>query len=121
MKQQKIIRNVQPKTATVIDERKQTVDSPDVAIRTVLYVEVRDMPSEQVTQLVGMINENYKESRGGIHYVLPVRHGVIGSDIFFEQEWLSVINKICEVNQSGEIVLKDGAKSIRVTREYVND
>ena len=108
------------KQPTIIDNR--IVDQkPDVAIRTVVYVEVGNMESKRVQQLCAAVSEMYKGNRGGIHYILPIRNGKIGADIFFEQEWLKIIKTICVVNEAGDIVLKDGAKDIRVSRETIND
>lgn len=120
MKSQIIVKPKATKQATIIDERTQVSAPPDVACRTVVYVEVGGMETSKVQALVSAVSDMYKGNRGGIHYILPIRNGKIGADIFFESEWLKVINSICTV-EDGKIVLKDGAKEIRVSRETIND
>lgn len=121
IKTQKVNKHPQKKQPTIIDNRTPPENRPDVAIRTVVYVEVGNAETQRVKQLVEYVSEMYKGNRGGIHYILPIRHGKIGADIFFEQEWLKVIKSICVVDDTGNIVLKDGAKDIRVSRETIND
>lgn len=111
----------------VIDSRKSTKPQslaldPTYAnkpVRTVVFVEVHDMAPPQVQLMVQKINEIYKDARGGIHYVVPVREGKLGSDPLFEQEFLDVVNKMCEVTSDGVIALKDGAKEVAIIRESV--
>lgn len=124
MKKQVVPKRIAKKTVTIIDERTPSPPppvSPDVAIRTVLYVEAGSMQSYQMAQLVSQVSEMYKGNRAGMHYILPIRNGKIGADIFFEEEWLKVVRAICEVDADGMIVLKDGAKEIKVNRETIND
>lgn len=120
MKRQVIARQKPEKTVTLIDNRTPPPEPVNVAVRTILYVEVGGMDSNQVANLVSQVSQMYTGNKGGIHYVLPVRNGKIGADIFFESEWLKVVREICTV-QDGQIQLKDGAKDIKVTRELIND
>lgn len=120
MKQQKIIR-AENKVTNVVDERTPKIpESPINAlpVRAVVYVEVKDMAQNQIRDLVTKVSQAYSTARGGVHYVIPVRHGKITSDILFEVEILDIVNKICEV-QDGKIVLKDGATDVSIIRESV--
>jgi hypothetical protein len=123
LKQQKI--NRQKSKSSIIYERieeSEGIEPPapkdDVPVRAVVFVEVKDMTSSQVGQLLAQINQSYKNARGGIHYIIPIRHGKIGADILFENEILEFVNKLCEV-KDGNIVLKDGFAQINVVREIV--
>ena len=111
----------------VIDSRKSRVKPQSLAldptyankpVRTVVFVEVHQMTAPQVQLMVQKINEVYKDARGGIHYVIPVREGKLGSDIMFEEEFLKVVNDTCTI-EDGKIVLKDGAKEVAIIRESV--
>lgn len=128
MKQQKIERNKgRNKKAVVIDDRTPKVPEapvldPAVAnkpVRLVNFVEVGDMAANQLQYMMQELNATYDSAKGGLHYFLPVRHGKIGTDIVFEQEWLDIVNKTCEVNEDGEIVLKGGAKDVHVVRQQL--
>jgi hypothetical protein len=126
MKQQRIERNKSNKAPEIIDNRQPKVPelpavSPDVAnlpLRTVFYVEVKDMEPAQVQYLVQEINKVYAESRGGIHYVIPIRHGKISSDLEFEGEILATIRRICEV-KDGQIVLRGDVAECQIIREQL--
>ena len=120
MKKQIVTKQKQLKTVTLVDNRTKPEQPADVAVRTVLYVEVGNMDTQQVASLVSQVSQMYQGNRGGIHYILPIRNGKIGADIFFESEWLKVAREICTV-QDGQIQLKDGAAQIKVTRETIND
>lgn len=120
MKQQKIVR-AQSKEINVIDERTPNIPelpSSTHPIRAVVYVEVKDMQQNQIRDLVTRVSQAYATARGGIHYVIPVRHGKITSDILFEVEILDVVNQICEV-KDGKITLRDGATDVTIIRESV--
>lgn len=82
-------------------------------------VDVKDMTPPQVQVLVQQINNMYSGNKGGIHYVLPIRHGKISSDLIFECEILEMIKKICEVDAHGEIVLKNGATECQIVRQNI--
>ena len=126
MRQQRIERQNSAKAPQIIDNRQPKVpDLPPVdpatanlPLRTVFYMEVGDMGPAQVQLLVQEINKVYAESRGGIHYVIPVRHGKISSDIEFEGEFLETIRRLCET-KDGQIVFKDAAKECRIVRESI--
>lgn len=120
MRKQVIQKKVEPKRAIIIDERKPVPAPPDVACRTVLYVEAGALNTAQLQDLCARVSEMYLNNRGGIHYILPVRNGKIAADIFFEEEWLRVVRDMCEVNSNGEIVLKNDAAEIQVTREFIS-
>lgn len=125
MKQQKIKKSSSKPVAKIIDNRKPDLPESDdytninKPVRTVLYVEVKDMDQKQVQLMVQYINEMYKGSRGGIHYVIPIRHGKISSDIVFEEEFLKVVREVCESDKDGQIVLKNGATDVHVIRQMV--
>lgn len=123
MKQQHVSKKNKKGQTQIVDNRRQIVDTPDIdpsvvnmPVRTILYVEVGDMEKLRVQLLIQEINKQYDSARGGVHYVIPVRHGKIGSDIVFEQEFLNVVNKVCEI-KDGQIVLKDGAKEVHIVRD----
>lgn len=127
-KSQKIQRS-KPKVGPVIyDERPpRTPEVPptqidpakaNAPVRTINFVEVGDMVGKQLQLILQRLNETHDTAQGGIHYFLPVRHGKIGSDIIFEEEWLKVVNETCEV-VDGEIVLKGGAKEVVVIRQKI--
>ncbi len=126
MKQQRIERSKPAKAPQIIDNRQPTVPDPpqidpaiaNLPLRTIMYLEVYNMDHKQVQLLIQHTNEMYKDAKGGIHYVIPVRHGCLGPDIIFEEEFLKVVNQTCEI-KDGQIKLKDGAKECRIVREKV--
>lgn len=126
MKQQRIERT-KPRTApSIIDERQPKVQtlptsntSNDLPLRTVYYVEVGTMDQLHVQELVKRLGDANESLKGGMHYVVPVRNGRIGSDIIFEHEILEMVRKVCEVNSDGEIILKDGATECQIVRERI--
>lgn len=126
MKQNRVIRNTAKSTAkrppVVIDNRtykqEESVQGSNDPVRTVLYVEVGDMEPLRVQLLITEVNKQYGSARGGTHYVIPVRNGKIGSDIMFEEEFMKVVNQLCEV-KGGVIALKDGAREVAVTRQLI--
>ena len=125
MKQQRIISRYKDKQALVVDKRKSTIpevpfdpQTVNIPVRAVFFVEVKDMARERVQLLIQEINGMYNGARGGVHYVIPVRHGKLGSDIVFENEFLAVVEQMCTV-ENGKIVLKDGAQDVHVVRETI--
>jgi len=125
MKQQQVNKKSAKPGPQIIDNRQRAIPEiqidPSVAnlpLRAVFYVEVGDMETLRIQLLVKEINRQYTGARGGVHYVVPIRHGKIGTDIVFEQEFLDVVNKMCEV-KDGQIVLKDGATEVNVVRETI--
>ena len=115
MKQQKIVRN-SPKKAPVVVNEKQNSYNPKV--RVVNYVEVAHLNNRQISELLQALHENMEGAKHGTHYFVPVRNGKITSDLFFEQEWLKVVNRTCEV-VDGQIKLKDGVQDITIIREMI--
>jgi hypothetical protein len=126
-KSQKIERRKPKNTATIVDNRtpqqlNTQYSNPEVAnapVRTIHFVEVGDMEGKQLQLILQRLNATHDTAKGGIHYFLPVRHGKIGSDIVFEEEFLQVVNQVCEVDESGLIQLKDGATEVTVVRQRI--
>jgi len=118
MKQQRIERNSQNKTPEIIDNRSPTTKATKVPLRTIHYMEVGDMDQQKVAMLVKQVGELYQGDDSETHYIIPIRHGKIGTDMAFETEWLEVVHKTCEI-KDGKIVLKDGAKDVIVVRQQV--
>lgn len=119
VKPQKINRQKKKECTVVRSEPKINPKFANAPVRTVHFVEVGNMSSHQLNEMRKMLAQSHNAARDGIHYVLPVRDGKIGPDIIFEQEWLAVVHKTCEVNEQGEIVLKGGAKNVRVVRDKI--
>jgi len=127
IKQQKIESRKGKKQPQVISERTPQAPPPltldpkyaNAPVRAVNFVEVGAMQPAQVQLMLNELAKLHDTARGGIHYFLPVRNGKIGSDIVFEQEWLDIVRKTCEVDEDGEIILKDGAKDMLVVREKI--
>ena len=127
-KQQKIQNKKTKLQPQIIDERSRALQIPqeslinenvaDLPLRTIIYVEVGSMEPARVQLLMQAINKEYANSKGGIHYVIPIRNGKIGTDIVFENEFLNIVKEICEIS-NGEIVLKDGAKDCHIIRNKV--
>jgi hypothetical protein len=126
-KSQKIERRKPKNTATIVDNRtpqqlNTQYSNPEVAnapVRTINFVEVGDMEGKQLQLILQRLNATHDTAKGGIHYFLPVRHGKIGSDIVFEEEFLKVVKQVCEVDESGLIQLKDGATEVTVVRRRI--
>ena len=114
--------NATPKVpASVTNERlasRCALEGPSsIPVRTVMLVEVGDMPSGQVRMIV----EQMRAAQGEpLHptFIQPVRNGKIMGDIIFEQEILTMVRKICEV-VDGEIVLRDGARDVDILRAHL--
>ena len=95
-------------------------------VRTINFVEIGDMVGPQIQLILQRLNATHDTAKGGIHYFLPVRHGKIGSDIVFEEEFLSVVDQVCEiVDENGKqiknakIKLKGGAKEVMIIRQQI--
>jgi len=123
---QKISRSKPKNTTTIIDERSPQLlntqySNPEVAnapVRTINFVEVGDMEGKQLQLILQRLNATHDTAKGGIHYFLPVRNGKIGSDLVFEEEFLSVVDQTCEVID-GQIQLKGGAKEVQIIRKKI--
>lgn len=125
MRQQRIIRHKPNKKVQIIDDRQKEIPTQNinpnilnVPVRTVNFVEVGSMSSHQIKILLEQLNKSHDTAKGGIHYLIPIRDGKIGTDILFEQEWLNVVRKTCEI-QNDQIVLKNGATEVKVIRQVV--
>jgi len=127
--QQHIRRNKKKPGPVVYDQRPPQVPEipkaafdpkyTNAAIRTINFVEVGDMVGKQMQLILQRLIQTHDTAKGGVHYFLPVRNGKIGSDIVFEEEWLSIIKKLCVVNKNGEIEFKEEAKEVIVVRQKI--
>lgn len=132
VKVQRIEKPKDKKKPLVVDERREnlidslspqkfdneilkTINAP---IRTAIYVEIGDSNQQQVRELLTALNQAYEGNEGGIHYIVPMRHGKLNTEIEFEQEFLETIRKICTIN-NGQIEFKDGYKETIVIREKI--
>lgn len=119
--QKAIKKDKKKKGPEVIDNRTPKPVDPEVSkvpVRSVTYMEVGTMEKARVLRLISDMNKEYEGMPGGFHYVIPVRDGKLGTDMEFEAEFLSTVNKMCEV-KDGQIVLKGGATDCRVVRETI--
>lgn len=116
MKQQRIEKKPVQKQPVVIDTRQPRAD---LAVRTVMYVEVGNMGEDQLRELRQRFAQSYTGPVHGPHYFVPVRHGKIRTDLQFESEFLEVVKQVCEV-KDGNIVLKGGANAVTVSRINVD-
>lgn len=133
-KSQKINRPKKKNQPIIYDERpappptlpKTDISKINAPVRTVNFVEVGDMVGKQIQLILQRLNATHDTAKGGIHYFLPVRHGKIGSDIVFEEEFENIGKKLFEVvDENGDPIenatvrLKGGAKEIVVIRQKV--
>jgi|10_taG_2_1085330.scaffolds.fasta_scaffold00167_10 hypothetical protein len=122
MKSQNIPKKKQEKTVTVLSDKKPKIKPPPkvppgVTLRTIHFIEIGEMSPKNIQLMIQELNATYNPAEQGIHFVVPVRNGKIGTDIVFEAEFLSVVRETCEVARTGEIVLKGGAREVQVIRE----
>ncbi len=103
-------------TVNSVLARSAEVGNNDLPIRTVLYIEVGDLPATQVRQVVSHVMDNL--SNGHPHHVAVMRNGKVTSDVEFEGEFLHTVRQLCEI-KDGEITLKGGAKEMEVIRRSV--
>lgn len=92
--------------------------NPNIPIRTVLYVEVQDMPATDVQQVAATLLQSFPNEHP--HYVVPVRFGKLTTDFEFEGEFLDTVRRLCEVDENGEIVLKPEAEKVDVIRKKIH-
>jgi len=124
MKSQKINRPVETKQTTVLSE-KTPKPIPDIQpttkypLRVINFVEVGSMGGGQIQLLMQELNATYDRAQGGVHYFLPIRNGKIGSDIVFEEEWTKIARETLEVNEDGEIQIKNGARDCEIIRRKI--
>ncbi len=125
---QRIDRNKPKAIPQIIDTRQpkaipQPAVDPAVAnlpVRTVMLVEVGDMEPAKVQLLVQEASAAWRDNKGGPHYILPVRHGRIGTDVVFEEEWLAIVRQTCEFDhQQQQIVLKEGIQQCQIVRQRI--
>ena len=122
MKSQPIKKEAPKKHTIVLSNKtpkapKMPVVPPGVTLRTIHFIEVGDLAPGNIQLMVQELNATYNPAEQGIHFVIPVRHGKVGVDIVFEEEFLKIVHEVCEVADTGEIVLKGGARDVKVIRE----
>jgi len=95
-------------------------------VRTINFVECGDMVGKQIQLILQRLNQTHDTAKGGIHYFLPVRHGKIGPDIVFEEEFEKIGRELFEVVDEQDnpienvsIRLKGGAKDVVVIRRSI--
>lgn len=120
---QPIKREKQKKTTRVINQKEPDLkDLPKIPagvnkpVRAVHYVEFGDAPAKKVQFFVQELNKVYQGTPGGQHFVVPVRHGRVTTEVDFEGEFLKVVNELCEVDDNGQIVMKNGSDEVLVLR-----
>lgn len=131
---QKIIREKPKQVPVIIDERKPktannlVVDpaTANIPVRAVTFIEVGDMSPAHIQLMLKELSRTYDTAKGGIHYVLPARHGKIRSDILFENECEQIGKELFEaVDENGvpiegaTIRLKGGSVEMQVIRQTV--
>ncbi len=84
-----------------------------IPIRTIVYVEVGEMPPPEVRQVCKAILQGF--NNGHPHYVIPVRDGKLTTEIEFEAEFLQTVNKLCEIKDN-QIVMRD-VKDVDIIRK----
>lgn len=124
MRQQRIVNNKPKAKPTIVNEKqmaalaKEQPVGSDLPVRTIYYVDIKDMDATRYGMLLEEVNRGASKLKGGVHYIIPVRNGKLGTDIEFEAEFLKTVNNLCEV-KDGQIVLKNGAQEVRVIREQI--
>lgn len=116
MKQQHVSKPQNQNKPLVIDTQKPRTD---IAVRTVLYIEVGDMNGAQVNELAAQFVQQYDGQAIGKHYIIPVRNGRISTDVEFESEFLETINKLCEA-KDGKIVFREEAPQVKILRQHIS-
>lgn len=96
--------------------RSTEKDDMSTPIRTVMYVEVGNLPPAEVRDVTASLLQTLHP--GHPHFVVPLRNGKMNTDLDFEGEALEFVRSICEV-QDGQIVLKDGCHDVNVIRVRV--
>ena len=115
MRSQPIPKRKETQRPTVID-----LQSPPkgVAMRTVIFVEMAGMSPEQFAMLAGKFANEFQGPTRGDHYFCPVKDGQIQCDPYYEEEFLEIVKKTCEI-RDGQIVLKGEITPIKIVREFV--
>jgi hypothetical protein len=95
-------------------QRMVTYTQSAIPVRTVIYMEVGDLPADKVRAATEQV-AHIHGSPAHPTYIIPVRNQKMTGDVIFEQEILDMVKKICHV-VDGDIVLRDGAQEIDVMR-----
>jgi len=107
-----------PQVSPEVLAQSKEVDDLRVPIRTVMYVEVGNLPPNEVRDIVASLTSTLHP--GHPHFVVPLRNGKMNTDLDFEAEILEFVNSICEITDDGgsgaKIVLKDGCHDVNVIR-----
>jgi hypothetical protein len=96
--------------------RSTEKDDMSVPIRTVMYVEVGNLPPAEVRDVTASLLQTLHP--GHPHFVVPLRNGKMNTDLDFEKEVLEFVNTVCEV-QDGQIALKGGCHDVNIIRVRV--
>lgn len=96
--------------------RSKEVDNMGIPIRTVMYVEVGNLQSNEVRDVVTSLMQTLHA--GHPHFVVPLRNGKLHTDLDFEKEFLDFVRYVCEI-QDNQITLKGGCHDIDVLRVRV--
>ena len=96
--------------------RSKEVDDMHIPIRTIMYVEVGNLPPNEVRDITASLTRTLHP--GHPHFVVPLRNGKIHTDLDFERELLDFIQLISEV-KDGQIALKGGCHNVDVIRVRV--
>lgn len=101
--------------------RSMEVDDMSIPIRTVMYVETGDLPSNEVRDICATLMQTLHA--GHPHFVVPLRNGKMRTDVDFENEVLEFVRSICEITDDGGsgalIVLKDNVHDVDIIRVRV--
>ena len=95
MKSQPLNKQTPKRQTIVLNDKKPKIKPtpkvpPGVTLRTIHFIEVGDMPPQNIQFLVQELNATYNPAEQGIHFVIPVRNGKIGADIIFEEEFSNI-------------------------------
>lgn len=103
-----------PKESTKQDAQRLLLGDSPIPVRTLIFIEVGDLPTKDVQSAIAQLSELHAISRHPT-FICPVRHGRLTTDVIFEAEILDFVDKICEVVDD-KIVLKGGATNVDVAR-----
>ncbi len=92
------------------------VGDPNIPIRTVLYIEVGQLPPNDVRTIIADLTKAMNNEHP--HYIVPTRSGKVTNEVVFEEQFMSVVKELCEI-KDGEIVLKGGAQKMTVLRRWL--
>lgn len=114
-----------PKAAAKIDPLPRSLEKGNqtLPIRTVIYVELGGVTAAEAKAFMNKAQHSSKN--GHPHYVIPLRKNRVtkrldaNTEVDFEAEFLDTVNRLCEVNENGEIVMKNGSHEVDVIRVKV--